>query len=69
MTQPDQPVDWDAIRTKCTCGRDMVVRQNRDTGHRFLGCVGWPVDCQNTAPLPAYVILKAQGAQSLPGFE
>lgn len=66
---PEQPFDWTTVRLKCECGRDMVVRQNRDNGSRFMGCQGWPNDCQNTAPLPAYAILRAQGAAELPGFD
>jgi len=60
-------VEWDKVTIPCAiCGRPMVVRQNKSNGSRFMG---WPNDCQATAPIPAYAILKAQGAQSLPGFD
>lgn len=65
---PDEPFDWSAIRTKCECGREMVARQNHENGNRFMGCSNYPA-CTNTAPIPAYAILKAQGAASLPGFD
>ena len=63
-------VEWDKVTMPCPkCGRTMKVRQNKENGSRFMGCTGWPNDCQATAPIPAYVILKAQGALSLPGFD
>lgn len=65
----EQPFDWSTIRTRCECGREMVVRQNQENGSRFMGCAGWPNDCQNTAPVPAYAIQKASGADLLPGFD
>lgn len=68
MSEQDE-FDWDTVKAKCECGREMVVRQNRENGSRFMGCVGWPNDCRHTAPIPAYAILRSQGAASLPGFE
>jgi len=63
-------IDWSKITMPCPdCGLQMVVRRNRANGSRFMGCVGWPVDCRHTAPIPEYVKLRAQGAAVLPGFE
>src|SRR5207253_5906952 len=63
-------VEWDKVTMPCPkCGRVMKARQNKENGSRFMGCTGWPIECQATAPIPAYVILKTQGAQSLPGFD
>lgn len=36
---------------KCdNCGSIMVVRENNDSGNKFLGCTSYP-DCKNTKPL------------------
>ena len=50
------------------CGKELVIRANRNTGHKFLGCSMWP-ECSFTEPLPQDVLMKAIGAQQLPGME
>jgi ssDNA-binding Zn-finger/Zn-ribbon topoisomerase 1 len=73
-------IDYDKIRLPCPeCGNGtLVVRQNRENGSRFMGCTNWPkrqdedgriVGCDKTAPIPQYFLLRAQGAEVLPGFE
>jgi len=48
---------WDGIRTdeiigKCPqSGHDLIIRRNRKSRKRFVGCTGYP-DCQVTYPLP-----------------
>jgi ssDNA-binding Zn-finger/Zn-ribbon topoisomerase 1 len=62
-------IDWSKITQPCPkCGRPMVVRQNRANGSRFMGCSNYPI-CRETAPIPTYALLIAQGAAVLPGFE
>jgi len=55
-------------RTCPVCGSRLIVRTQRTTGHQFLGCPKWP-ECSHTEPIPEAVIMKAAGAQTLPGFE
>jgi len=72
MTLPDltPEFDWNKVQRKCPrCGRDMVVRKNKDNGSRFFGCVGWPEDCQETMPISGYALSIAAGAPTLPGFD
>lgn len=39
---------------KCpNCGKTLVVRKNKATGKRFIGCTGYP-DCKTTYPLPQF---------------
>ena len=39
------------LKSACKgCGGDLVVKVNRLTQHKFLGCVNFP-DCRNTQPL------------------
>lgn len=74
-----EEIDYAKIRMPCPeCGSDMVVRVNKENGSRFMGCTNWPkrrneagkiVGCDHTAPIPNYYLMRAQGAQSLPGFE
>lgn len=47
------------------CGSDMVIRTNRATGEKFLGCERYP-DCTHTEPLPVDQQLRAAGAEMLP---
>lgn len=54
---------------KCECGRQMIVRENRQTGERFLGCEGFASGlCSGTRKLPEYLKLKLAGADELPGM-
>lgn len=54
---------------KCECGRWMIVRENRQTGERFLGCEGYAMGlCNGTRKLPEYLKLREQGAAELPGM-
>ena len=49
------------------CGAPLVVRVNRTTDERFLGCTRYP-DCRYTCPLPEHVKMQLAGASMLPGF-
>ncbi len=49
------------------CGKDLVIRTNKATRERFLGCSQWP-QCTHTEPLPEDVRLRLVGAKGLPGF-
>jgi DNA topoisomerase I len=48
---------WDGIRTDETIGKcpesghDLIIRRNRKSRKRFVGCTGYP-DCRVTYPLP-----------------
>jgi DNA topoisomerase-1 len=48
---------WNGIRGDETlgpcpnCGRNLIVRRNRKSGKRFVGCEGYP-ECRVTFPLP-----------------
>lgn len=58
------------VTMRCpTCGREMVMRENRLNGSRFMSCTGWPDFCSHTAKIPAYVEMKAAGGLELPGFD
>lgn len=50
------------------CGRDLVVRRNRQNDSEFLGCTGYP-ECRHTEGLPEFLKMRALGAIALPGFE
>ena len=43
----------------------LVIREQRDTGHLFLGCSRWP-DCDFTEPLPESLKMRAMGQPELP---
>ena len=54
---------------KCTTGQ-LVIRTNHDTGERFLGCNNFMSgNCKHTESLPLDVLLREQGAPTLPGLE
>ena len=53
---------------ECIPSRKLIVKENRHTGHQFLGCPNWP-RCGYTAGIPESMKMIAQGAQVLPGFE
>jgi DNA topoisomerase-1 len=48
---------WNGIRGDETlgpcpnCGRNLIIRRNRRSGKRFVGCEGYP-ECRTTFPLP-----------------
>jgi len=46
------------------CGGKMLVKENRHTGHQFLGCPRWP-DCNHTEKIPESMIMKATGQKEL----
>lgn len=68
MNSPESGARFSMRCPVCTDG-ELVERTNQSNGSTFLGCTGWPDRCTHTEPLPAYVILKRQGAAVLPGFE
>lgn len=51
----------------CVPIRKLIVKENRHTGHQFLGCPNWP-ECEHTEPIPDDMIMIATGASRLPGF-
>ena len=57
------------IAKRCPqCAAELVVRQQKATGHKFLGCSQWPA-CDHTEPLPHDIAMRRAGALTLPGFE
>jgi ssDNA-binding Zn-finger/Zn-ribbon topoisomerase 1 len=58
------------IEKRCPdCGRELVIRTNRYTGHQFIGCTGYPANCAWTDELPESLKLRLAGAPTLPGME
>lgn len=56
------------IKKACPqCGQDLLVRTNNEIQEEFLGCSQYP-ECTHTEPLPTDVLLRRQGAATLPGF-
>jgi DNA topoisomerase-1 len=59
---------WEGIRTDETIGKcpesghDLIVRRNRKSGKRFVGCKGYP-DCRVTYPLPQRGTIIPLGTQ------
>ena len=49
------------------CSEPLIIRVNKLSGLEFLGCTQWPT-CDHTEPLPFSIILRRQGAATLPGF-
>lgn len=60
-------VNGKTVRVCDECESDMVVRTNRTTGEKFLGCSRYP-ECFHTAPLPEDQKMREAGARELPGF-
>lgn len=57
------------IALHCTaCGGQLIERENRQNGGRFLGCSNYP-QCAHTAPIPAFVYQVRAGAAPPPGME
>lgn len=48
--------------------RRLVIRENRHTGHQFLGCQEWP-DCDYTEEISESMKMEMLGAIKLPGFD
>lgn len=43
------------------CGQKLSIRRNRQTGHHFVGCTGWP-ECGYTEPdVPEDIKMRAAG--------
>ena len=40
-------MDYNRTDKICSCGRAMIVRVNKSSGSKFLGCSGYP-NCKNT---------------------
>src|SRR5215217_3675527 len=59
---------WNGIRDDATlgpcpnCGRNLIVRRNRKSGKRFVGCEGYP-ECRVTYPLPQKGTIIPLGTQ------
>ena len=55
---------------ECPTGQ-LVVRTNADTQEQFLGCTNWmsAAPCKHTESLPIDILLRAQGAPTLPGLD
>jgi restriction system protein len=65
----DKPIEVPKQARACPqCGKELVIRANKNTGHQFIGCSMWP-DCAFTGPLLEDVLMKAIGAPQLPGME
>lgn len=48
------------------CGQPLEIKQNRDSGHEFLGCSAWRrAGCTYTEPLPEAIKLRRQGQKGL----
>lgn len=52
---------------RCQMGQ-LVIRTNQTTFQEFLGCTEYPF-CQHSEPLPPDILLRAQGAPTLPGMD
>lgn len=52
---------------RCETGQ-LVIKTNHITRTQFLGCTEYPY-CQHTEPLPPDILLRAQGAPTLPGMD
>ena len=71
----DTAYDWermmmDEIAKTCPeCGpaTRLVLRTNKATNQKFLGCPSWP-RCEYTEPLPLDQELRLSGAAELPGL-
>lgn len=51
---------------KCPeCGGRLLIRENRHTGHQFLGCEFYP-ECNGTMEIPEEMRMKLSGAPELP---
>ncbi len=60
-------VDDALIHKPCpepNCKGDLVVKVNRETGHKFLGCNHFPT-CKHTEEIPEYLRMIAAGAPTL----
>ncbi len=63
-------IDDSLIHKPCPeadCKGELVVKVNRQTGGKFLGCDQYP-RCTHTEEIPEYLRMIAAGAQKLPGF-
>ena len=70
VSTPQSRTAVSSLDVQCPrCHRVMVVRTNTKNGSEFLGCSGWPDECRETMPLPAYLEVKRAGGQPLPGFD
>src|SRR5574341_1981690 len=54
-------VNGKTVRVCDECWSDMVVRTNRTTGEKFLGCSRYP-ECLHTEPLPEDQKMREMGA-------
>jgi len=43
---------------------NLLVKMNRHTGAKFLGCPNWP-ECSHTQPVPQTWIMRALGQPEL----
>lgn len=56
------------IEKRCPeCGRELLVRVNRQNDSEFLGCVGFP-ECRHTEALPESIRMQRLGHPTLPGL-
>lgn len=58
-----------SVHLRCAdCGAEMLERENRVNGSRFLGCARYPA-CTHTQKIPAYLEVLRAGGTLLPGLE
>ena len=52
---------------ECGPATGLVLRANKATKQKFLGCINWP-KCEHTEPFPLDLEMRLSGAAALPGF-
>ena len=53
------------VKKSCPrCARRLVVRRNKETGDKFLGCSQWP-KCGHSEPLSEDVRMRLMGSPML----
>lgn len=46
------------------CGSGLIIRENRENGSQFIGCMGWP-NCTHTEAIPETLRMRLMGAPTL----
>lgn len=46
------------------CGGGLIIRENRENGSQFIGCMSWPT-CTHTEPIPETLRMRLMGAPTL----
>lgn len=46
------------------CGAGLIIRENRENGSQFIGCMSWP-NCTHTEAIPETLRMRLMGAPTL----